>query len=301
MSAGSVPSTQADVWSVGRLLQWTREHFTAKQLDQPRLCAELLLAEALQCQKIELYTRFEHAPDAAQLTRYRELVKRAAAQEPIAYLLGRREFFSLMFAVTPDVLIPRPETETLVERALAHCKTLAAERIEILDMGSGSGCIAVSVARYQPRAHVLATDVSAAAVAVVAENAARHGVADRVIGLAADGLSIPAERVPAGGFDLILSNPPYIAESAVAGLPRNILDFEPRIALAAGDGLDFYRMLASGAPALVRPGGRCMVEIGVGQAAEVLRLFTAEARFTHAGTYRDMAGLERVMAFERCL
>jgi len=301
MDSAPAPQAAADVWTVGRLLNWTRDHFTARGLDQPRLCAELLLAESLQCRKIELYTRFDAVPGEAPLTRFRDLVKRAAKNEPIAYLLGRREFFSLDFRVTPDVLIPRPETETLVERAVAYCKTLADETVHLLDMGSGSGCIAVSIARFQARVRAVASDISAAAIDVATANAAAHGVSDRVRCVVADGLTLPEEAVPSGGFHLILSNPPYIAESAVAGLPPNVVDYEPRVALAAGDGLNFYRLLAERGAALLRPAGRCFVEIGMGQAAAVIDLFARGGAFAHLGTHRDLGGVDRVLVFERTI
>jgi release factor glutamine methyltransferase len=295
----AAPTPSAAPWTVARLLNWTREHFEARGVDPPRLSAELLLAEALRCMKIELYTRFESAPTPDQIARFRELVKRAAAHEPIAYLLGRREFFSLTFQVTPDVLIPRPETETLVERAMAHAKQLRDEAIGILDLGTGSGCIAVCLAKFEPRARVVATDVSEAALAVAKDNVARHVCADRVRLLAADGLALPPDAVPPGGFHLIVSNPPYIAEAAVDSLPMNIRDYEPRVALAAGDGLAFYRRIAADGAALLRDAGRCYVEIGLGQAEAVAELFRQAGRFKHVGTYPDLAGLDRVLAFER--
>lgn len=305
MSASPAPpsdpprSNDPNAWTVGRLLNWTREHFEAKGIDAPRLAAELLLAEAMGCRKIELYTRFEQAPPAPQVARFRELVVKAANHEPISYLLGRREFFSLEFTVTPDVLIPRPETETLVERGLAYCKPLTTEHIHVWDMGTGSGCIAVSIARFEPRARVVASDISEAALAVAQTNAQRHGVSERLTFVAADGPSLPAVAVPPEKFDLLLSNPPYIREDAVSDLPLNIRNYEPHVALASGDGLTFYRRLAAEAGELLSAGGRCMVEFGMGQSASIAEIFGAQAGWSHVGSWKDMAGLDRVIGFER--
>src|SRR5262245_40238915 len=158
----AMSQTANQPWTIGRLLSWTREHFEAKGVDDPRLSAELLLAEALGCKKIELYTRFEQEPKPDQLARFREFVRQATAHSPVSYLIGRKEFYSLEFAVTPDVLIPRPETETLVERALAFCKTLTSDVVNIFDMGTGSGCVAVAIAKFEPRARIVASDISPA-------------------------------------------------------------------------------------------------------------------------------------------
>ncbi|MEE8169997.1 MAG: peptide chain release factor N(5)-glutamine methyltransferase [Phycisphaerae bacterium] len=292
-------TTESPEWTVGRLLQWTQAHFDARGIDQPRLSAELRLAEALGCQKIDLYTRFDQVPPDDRRTCFRALLVRVAATEPIAYVLGRREFFSLMFHVTPDVLIPRPETETLVERGLAFCRAIDDEQVHVMDIGTGSGCIAVAMARFESRAAVVASDVSTAALAVAQANAERHDVRARILFVEADGPALPADAAPVGGFHLILSNPPYIAESAFDKLPGNVRDFEPRIALVAGDGLAFYRLLAARGAALLRQGGRCAVEIGLGQADAVVEIFAAAAEFAHVGSYRDLAGMKRVLAFER--
>jgi release factor glutamine methyltransferase len=279
-------------------LQWTQGHFQAKQVDSPRLAAELLLAEAMSCRKIELYTRFEETPPAERVARFRALVLRAAAHEPVAYLLGRREFYSMMFRVSPDVLIPRPETETLVERALAWCKELADERIEVFDMGTGSGCIAAAVAKFEPRARVVASDVSEAALAVARENISANELGERVQFVRADGPALPADARPADGFHLIVSNPPYIADAQRETLPANVRDYEPHAALFASDGLVFYRRLAVEGADLLRTDGRCYVEVGMDQAADVRGLFES-AGWGCAGVWRDPARIDRVLGFVR--
>lgn len=286
-------------WTVGRLLHWTREHFQAKGIDSPRLSAELLLAHALGCKKIEVYTRFEQVPPPERVDRFRELVKQALNHAPISYLIGVKEFYSLNFVVTPDVLIPRPETETLVEQARSFCKSQAAESIDLLDIGTGSGCIAIAVAKFETRVMAVATDISPGAIAIAQQNVERHGLTERVRTAVADGPLIAAELRPPRGFDLVVSNPPYIAESALSGLPENIREFEPRVALACGDGLTLYRRMANEGGRLLRPAGRLLVEIGLGQTDAVAGIFGAAGGWRHVGTWLDLAGLDRVLGFER--
>ena len=203
----SRPDTEP--WTIRRLLEWTQAWLGGKGVDQPRLSAELLLAHALDCQKIDLYLRFEEQPAVEQTAHFRELVKEAATLKPIAYLTGAKEFYSLEFEVTPDVLIPRPETEALVGRAIELAQGARQRPYRALEIGTGSGCIAVAVAHYAPTAEFVATDISAAALAVAARNVERHGLAGRIRLVQADGLDLPAELVPAGGFHLMVSNPPY--------------------------------------------------------------------------------------------
>jgi len=294
-------SSGADVWTVQRLLAWTRGYFERAGLDQPRLCAELLLAHALGCRKIDLYTRFDAVPTEQQRARFRELIRAAAKGTPIAYLIGRKEFYSLEFEVTPAVLIPRPETELLVERVISFCRRQDRPSWNILDVGTGSGCIAIAVAKYVQQARFVATDISAEALQVAGRNVARHGLADRIRLVCCDGLALPADAVPAGGFDVIVCNPPYIAEDRWAELPPAVRDYEPRQALAGGpDGLDFFRRLSEGAPALLQPGGTVFVEVGYDQHEHVTAIFSAGGRFRRRGAWQDAGGVYvRVLQFER--
>jgi len=285
-------------WTIGQLLDWTRGHFASRSVEAPRLCAEILLAAAMGCRRIDLYARFGELPTDAQRAQYREWVRRAAEHEPIAYLVGTREFYSLEFKVTTDVLIPRPETELLVEQALAWCEARSRDHDRLLDVGTGSGCIAITVAVRQPAAHVVATDLSPAALRVAADNAARHGVADRLTFIEADGLDLPA-AVAGDRFDLLLSNPPYIPEARPDLVDRNVRDYEPHAALfVPGDGLDFYRRLAGGAAALLRPGGAIMVEVGYDQADAVAQVFAEAGGMVPVGRFKDLQGIERVLVFE---
>lgn len=288
----------SDQWTIGRLLDWTRQHLAEKDVDQPRLCAELLLAHALGCKKIDLYARFEHVPDEQQRAALRDLVRQAAKRVPIAYLTGKKEFFSLDFEVTPAVLIPRPETELLVEEVISYCRPGNRQSWNILELGTGSGCIAVAAARYVTNARIVASDISAEALAVAGRNAERHGVADRVKLIEADGLELPAEVIPDGGFDMIVSNPPYVSTEQVELLEPEVARYEPRVALVAGaEGLVFYRLLAGGGAKLLWPGGAVLVEVGCGQHEQVARIFAESERFELVKVRTDLAGIERLMHF----
>jgi len=288
----------SDQWTIGRLLDWTRQHLAEKDVDQPRLCAELLLAHALGCKKIDLYTRFEHVPDQQQRAALRDLVRQAARRVPIAYLTGKKEFFSLDFEVTPAVLIPRPETELLVEEVISYCRPGNRQSWNILELGTGSGCIAVAAARYVTNARLVASDISGEALAVAGRNVERHGLADRVKLIEADGLELPAEVIPDGGFDMIVSNPPYVSTEQVELLEPGVGRYEPRVALVAGaEGLVFYRLLAGSGAKLLWPGGAVLVEVGCGQHEQVARIFAESERFELVRVRADLAGIERLMHF----
>jgi len=289
-------------WTVGRLLEWTTGWFQQRQVEGGRLAAELLLARAMNCRKIDLYTRYEVEATDDQRACFRELVKQAGQHTPIAYLLGTREFFSLEFAVSPAVLVPRPETETLVQRMIDLCRESPDQVWQILDVGTGSGCVAIVVARYAENASFVASDLSADALAVAAVNVERHGLGERVRLVEADGVALPAGFVPPGGFDAIVSNPPYISARDWPHLPPNVRDHEPKIALTIedSDGLVMYRRFAREAGAVLKPGGRLLVEIGAEQRGPVLAVFASAEGWRHVGTYRDRSDPhDRVLEFAR--
>ena len=294
-------SETEQAWTVGKLLEWTTQWFDEKEVEGGRLAAELLLAHAMGCQKIELYTQFDSQPAEEQRTRFRELVAQAGEHTPIAYLLGYREFFSLDFEVTPAVLIPRPETEAIVQRMIELCRESPDRLWHILDVGTGSGCIAIAIARYAPNAHLVASDISSEALEVAARNAEKHDVADRVKRVEADGVALPAEVIPEGGFDAIVSNPPYISEEHWPTLPPNVREHEPEIALLAGnDGLDMYRHLAAEVPQVLKKQGRLLVEIGFDQHEAVKKVFASTGEWTYIATHRDPTDPhDRVMEFRR--
>jgi release factor glutamine methyltransferase len=283
------------------LLDWTRSWLSEKGVEEPRLSAELLLAHTLGCRRIDLYMRLEEQPSEDQTSRYRALVREAGKLKPIAYLIGVKEFYSLEFEVTPDVLIPRPETEALVSRAIELIRASGKDRFHVLEVGTGSGCVAVAVARYARAAHVVATDISPAALAVAARNVERHGVSDRVRLLEADGLAMPTEMMPEGGFDLLLSNPPYVAESEAHELAEDVRRHEPKVALFAGrDGLRFHTMMAQEGPRLLVRTGTVLTEIGAGREAAVRRVFMQAGGWEYAGAHRDPADPHpRVLEFRR--
>jgi release factor glutamine methyltransferase len=281
-------------WSLRRLLDWTTNYLASKGSESARLDAEVLLAHALGCRRIELYTRHdEEAPEEAR-KKYRELVRQRVEGCPVAYLVGRKEFFSLPLEVTRDVLIPRPDSECVVD----ECLRLARDQAEptVLDIGTGSGNLAVAVARGHKKARVTATDLSPAALAVAARNAAKHEVADHIRFLEGD-LYAPLndER-----FDFILSNPPYIPHADLAGLAPGVRDYEPHLALDGGpDGFAVYQRLVEGAPAHLKPGGYLIVEIGSPQETEARRRIEEAGGWELGPTLRDSSGHPRVLRARR--
>jgi len=278
-----------ETWTVRRLLEWTEDFLRKRQVESPRLEAQILLAHALGCKKIDLYVRHEEEPPEPQRTAFREMIRKRAEGMPVAYLVGYREFYSLQFAVTPDVLIPRPETETLVMEAVRRIQSMVAPRV--LDLGTGSGCIAIALARQHKTVRITAIDVSSSAITIATENAARHGVTDRVTFAQGD-LFAPVAGLT---FDLIVSNPPYIAHGEFANLDVGVREFESRPALDGGpDGLDFYRRIAAEVPVYFSPGGALLVEIGATQEAAVRELFAAHLE--PGPTFKDPAGRPRVVS-----
>lgn len=298
----ATPTSPAAEWSIARLLGWTTDFLTRQGVEDPRLSTEVLLAHALRCRRIELYTRGHAVPPPEPLNRFREWVRRAAAREPIAYLVGEKEFFSLPFAVTRDVLIPRAETESLVECVLDHCRSAGLASPTLLDLGTGSGCLAIAVLVHLKEARAIASDRSPAALLVAGKNAERHGVAERLTLLEADGLTLPDGVIPPAGVDVLMSNPPYIAASALAGLDPEVREYEPRTALTdEADGLSFYRMIATAGARHLAAGGVVVVEIADGQAAAVRGILEGSngaGGFVHRRTIRDRTvGTERVLLF----
>jgi len=298
-------SDMADIsettWTVGRLLKWTTEWFEQKQVEGGRLAAELLLARALNCQKIELYTRFNDEPTESQRAEFRELIRQAAEHTPIAYLLGSREFYSLEFMVTPAVLIPRPETEAIVQRVIELCRSEPEHPWQILEVGTGSGCIAVAIARYAPNTRIIATDISADALAVAAQNAEKHEVQDRIRLIEADCASLTHDSIPEGGFDVVVSNPPYISQQQWPSLPPNVREHEPKHALLIenSDGLVMYRRFAAEIPAILKKGGRLLAEIGFDQHGAVLGIFEKAECWNYTGSHRNASDpYDRVVEFE---
>ncbi|MGB0716202.1 MAG: peptide chain release factor N(5)-glutamine methyltransferase, partial [Phycisphaerae bacterium] len=229
-------------------------------------------------------------------TTFRELVQRAAEHEPIAYLVGKKEFFSLDFEVDKSVLIPRAETETLIEVACDQLKADELESPSLLDIGTGSGCIAITMLKQMSQATMIATDISADALAVAARNADKHDVSDRLTLMETDGMQgLPADQ----RFDAVLSNPPYISRDEHEQLDASVRDFEPRCALTDdADGLSFYEKIAGQAASWLSPQGFVAVEIGFGQTDPVTSIFLEHGPWAHKGTWKDrVEGHDRVLMF----
>ena len=277
----------AETWTILKVLQWTQQRFQERGLRSPRLDAELLLAKVVDKDRVGLYTHYDQPLTKPELALYRELIQRRLAGESVAYLVGRQEFWSLPFQVDARVLVPRPETEGVVEAVLALLEGRTAPRVA--DIGTGSGAIAVAVAHERPDAQVVAVDRSPDALAVAQANAAANGVTIEL--LEGDLLAPLAGRGP---FDVIASNPPYIPDGEYATLPPEV-QREPRSALLGGkDGLDLVRRLVAGAPGLLGDAGALVLEVGMGQAQVVAALAPA-AGYRAAEVRRDLAGIERVV------
>jgi release factor glutamine methyltransferase len=264
--------------------------------ESPRLDAELLAAFSLGLRRIDLYLQHDRPLAEGELEPMRALLRRRAAGEPVAYLIGEREFYGRPFRVTPDVLIPRPETETLVERTLRWARVVAGphgEGLRLADAGTGSGCIACTLAAELPAAEVVAGDVSPAAVVVARDNAARLGVAARVT--VGEG-SWAEPLAPHAPLDALLSNPPYVTSGEMGGLMRDVRDHEPRLALEGGeDGLDAYRELLGRCLPLVRPGGFLALEIDPRRRDAVVDLVVAGRPGSAVRVVDDLAGRARVV------
>ena len=291
----------ADVerWTIGRLLQWTTDYLKKSGSASARLDAEILLADSRGCERIQLYTSFDEDPGEAARNRFRELVKRRASGEPVAYLVGRREFYSLMFQTTPAVLIPRPETEFVVIGVLDAVKQLniTDRPVEIADVGTGSGAIAVSVAKHVATCRITAVDVSPDALAVAKANAERHQVTDRVQFLVSDLFAeVPSSR----RFDIVASNPPYVTSAEMASLSKEVRDFEPQAALLGGrEGMDIITRLVDEAAGRIVPGGWLLMEIGPSIEGKVRDLLGAHPRWSGLVISKDLAGLPRVVKVRR--
>lgn len=291
----STPKT--DLWTTRKLLQWTADHLLKKRIDSPKLAAELLMAHVLGMQRIQLYLDMDRPASAAERTAFRELVERAARHEPIQYLVGQAHFYSLPFQVDKSVLIPRPSTETLVEGAIQFLKhTPGHATPRIADVGTGSGCIAISLAVNLPNARVLATDISPAALKLARANADRHAVSDRIDLIRGSLLEPLAGEL----FDMILSNPPYISDAEWAAVAPNVKDFEPVTALRGGhDGLDLIRPLIAHAGRYLKPAGRLAIEISSSQGAAALALAGQTPDLANPRILADFEGLDRILVADR--
>lgn len=284
-------------WRLLELLNWSSEYLINHGFENARLNAELLLAHILNFKRFELYLNFDRPLSLKELADFKSVLKRRLAHEPLQYITGRTEFFSLPFITRPGVLIPRPETEILVEQALKTCQEdfKSHESIQVLDIGTGSGNIAIGVAKHVDRAMVTAVDISAEALQIAQENAELNQVSDRIQFLKIDDLA-SLSRKSQRAFHLVLSNPPYISRSEFINLPQEISRYEPAIALMGGaDGLEFFRMIAPLLRDLLHSqGGHVLFEIGATQSKMVRQIFL-DAKFEDMVVHSDLAGRPRVI------
>ncbi len=302
-------TTPDEPWTIGRLLVWTIDYLKKHGAENPRLDAEVLLAKSRSCKRIDLYAAYGEEASEALRTTFRDLVSRRAKGTPVAYLVGHKEFYSLDFEVTPDVLIPRPETESLVVALLDHAKEKG-DKSNILpreenglipfliaDVGTGSGILAVCAAKYLTQARVTAIDVSPAALRVARRNAERHNVADRIAFLESNLFAtVPADA----RFDFIVSNPPYVSTAEMAELPPDVRDYEPHVALEAGaQGTAVIEPLIAQSAERLKPGGMLLIEISPMIAAAVEQLVRDSNTYELGATIRDPAGHPRVIQATR--
>jgi release factor glutamine methyltransferase len=276
------------------MLGWMTQDFSSLSLGTPRLDAELLLSHALGCDRVRLYMDMQRPLLSAELEAVRALVVRRRRREPVAYILGRREFYRHELEITKDVLVPRPETELLVDRAL---EILPAAATRALDLCTGSGAVAIALALERENLEVDATDLSEAALALAARNVERHGLTLRVHLHLGD---LFAALAPGARYPLVVANPPYVGEREWPSLAPEVTQHEPRMALLAGpDGLAVLRRLCAAAPDFLEPSGALLLEVGRGQAEAVCELLAAHASLEGVRSHKDLAGIERIVEARR--
>jgi release factor glutamine methyltransferase len=283
------------IWTIQKLLKWVTEYLAAKGIESPRLSAEFLLSHVLALKRIELYTQFNKQVPQEQLVKLHDLVKRAGLHEPIAYLTGKTEFYSLELDITADCMIPRPETELLVQRAIEYLRTRCGIQY-VCDLCTGSGCIAVAIAKNFPDARVIATDISAAALEVAARNIEKHRLNERIRLLCGDLFEPIIKQLDVNQFDLIVCNPPYVSTSEYENIDKNIKDYEPKSALLAGvDGLDVYHRIFEKVDGFLKPNAALMLEIGYAQGPSVKELLKQTGAFAEIKIEKDFHDNDRIV------
>ncbi len=280
-------------WTVLKLLQWTTDYFQRNNVSEPRTSAEVLLAHVLAEDRLFLYLNYDRPMETNELAAYRACIKRRLGGEPNQYITGIQEFWSLPLRVSPDVLIPRPETEVLVEAVLEFLDKYGSN-VDILDLGTGSGAIAIALARELPAARIMATDLSLAALRLAQENAKLHQVDERILFVRGDMFAaIPGASQK---FRVVVTNPPYISHAEILELHREIRDFEPRHALDGGpDGLAAIRHIVAEAPTVLSQAGGLFMEMGAGQAENVSGLVLESHEYRSFHIRKDYTGLDRVL------
>ncbi len=303
-------------WTIQKLLNWIAGYLTSKGIDSPRFSAELLLSDVLAMKRIELYTHFNKPVAKDKLDRLHDLVKRAGQHEPIAYLIGKTEFYSLELDITPACMIPRPETELLVQKAIEFLRTRPVRNSTmrkitqkegisngarigsqlVCDLCTGCGCIAVAIAKNFPDAQIFATDISDAALDVAAENLEKYQLQEQVTLLRGDLFDAFVPQLDVSRFDLIVCNPPYVSSAEFEALDKNVKDYEPRSALLAGDnGLDIYRRIVEKVDQFLKPDAALMLEIGYAQGLAVKELLEQSGAFADVKIEKDVRDNDRIM------
>jgi len=283
------------------LLQWATNTLKDHQIENPRLNAELLLAHSLNLNREELYVRLHRELKEGEKGALERLIQRRISGEPLQYILGQQEFWSINFKVDSRVLIPRPETELLVEQSLwVLSEKIFEQNPYVLEIGTGSGAVAIALAKEVTHIFLVATDISRNALVLAKENAKSAGVQDRIQFVNGDLLGPFQPSKETRSFDLILSNPPYIVRSEIGSLAKEVRNYEPVIALDGGkDGLEFYRRLVSQVPSSLREGGWLLLEVGQGQAERVAEQIQESGTFLEPQILPDLAGIERVVKAQR--
>lgn len=291
--------TSNGTWTIQKLLYWVTDYLAAKGIESPRLSAELLLSHVLGLKRIELYTQFNRQVPQQQLDQLHDLVKRAGLYEPVAYLTGKTEFYSLELDITADCMIPRPETELLVQRAIEFLRTRSGVQY-VCDLCTGSGCIAVAIAGNFPDARITATDISAAALTVAARNVEKHRLKEQIRLLCGDLFEPVIKHLDVSQFDLIVCNPPYVSTVEYEKLDKNIKDYEPQSALLAGeDGMDIYRRVAKEVDKFLKPGAALMLEIGYAQGPSVRELLEQTGTFPEIKIEKDFHDNDRIVTSKK--
>jgi release factor glutamine methyltransferase len=286
-----------EAWTTRKLLDWLRVALKDKGIDDARLCAELLVAHVIGCERLRLYMEADRPATPEELTRLRDLAKRALNHEPVQYLVGEWSFYGITLNTDKRALIPRPESQTLVDEAVAAIKTIVDRAPLVADVCTGSGCIAIAIASQAPTATVHACDVDASALALAAENIERTKLADRVTTFEGDLLAALPNGEPC---DAIVANPPYIPDDEWDAVAPNVKGHEPTHALRGGaDGLDLVRPLIAQAADRLRPGGLLAIEVASSRTREALAVLAADGRYTGERVVRDFAGRPRVIAATR--
>jgi release factor glutamine methyltransferase len=285
----------AQRWTVLSLLEWGSDYLKSKGFDEPRLTVDLLLAHVLNLPRLNLYLQFDRPLTADELALFKSLFKRRLTHEPLQYIIGETEFMGLRVRVTPDVLVPRPETELLAELAIAELKRRGSGRHRVLEVGTGSGNLAMAIARFVPAAHILSIDVSAAALDVARENVRIN----RVETVDLQEMDLFSDALRGQAFDMIISNPPYVSLAEYAGLQPEVRDFEPRLATTdEGDGLRFIRRIIELSGSALLAGGSLMLEVAYDQSVAVTRLLEQHG-LTEIRWHDDHAGIPRVVSAQR--